>query len=54
MKITKLKIFQVFTKAYKEETQYINLMRNNTDLFKFKSDNYNVEEKIKVLKDRGK
>ena len=61
MNIRNLKVFQtiiripivnVFTKEYKEETNYYNFSRNNIDQMKFKSNNYDVEEKIKILREK--
>lgn len=44
------KVLQVFTKEYKEETKYQLYLEKNINKMKFKSNNYNVEEKVKVLK----
>ena len=44
------KIKEIFTKKYKEETEYIESMEENLDSFKLKSDNFNADESIEELK----
>ena len=59
MKITNLKVFQtiieipvvkVFTKDYREETKYYECVRKNINKMKLRSNNYDVEKHIKILK----
>lgn len=50
MKITNLKIFEIFTKEYRIETEYREFMKNNIDKMKLKSNNYDVDERINKLK----
>ena len=43
------KIKEIFTKKYKEETEYIESMEENLDSFKLKSDNFESVELIRPL-----
>ncbi len=61
MKITNLKIFKkitnipvvhLFTKEYQQEVMYYEFLRNNIDQIKLASDNYNLDERIEILKGR--
>ena len=45
-----LKIKEVFTKEYKEETEYREFMESNINNFRLESDNYNANESIESLK----
>lgn len=36
-------------REFKEETLYIECMKKNVELFKFKNENCNIDEKIRVL-----
>ena len=44
------KVLKVFTKEYKDETLYQLLLEKNINIFKLKSNNYNVDKNIKLLK----
>lgn len=61
MKITNLKIFKkitnipvvhLFTKEYQQKVMYYEILRNNIDQIKLASDNYNLDERIEILKGR--
>ena len=43
-------ILQVFTREYNRETEYNEMIKNNIDRLKLKSNNYDIDEKVKVLK----
>lgn len=42
-------ILRVFTKEYKEEISYYEFMKSKVDNIKLKSNNYDVDERIKLL-----
>ena len=46
------KVLKVFTKEYKDETLYQLLLEKNINVFKLKSNNFDVDENIKLLKKR--
>ena len=46
-------VLQVFTKEFKNETEYINLMRNSVDSFKLENDNYSEDEIFTPLVDEN-
>ena len=46
-------VLQVFTKEFKNETDYINLMRNSVDSFKFKINECNEDEIFTSLMDEN-
>ena len=45
------KILKVFIKEYKEETKYLEFMKKQLEKMKLKSDNYDAEESISILKE---
>lgn len=45
------KILKVFTKEYKEDTKYLEFMKRQLEKMKLKSDNYDAEESISILKE---
>ena len=49
-KITSIPVVIVFTKEYQQEVKYYEFLRNNIDQIKLTSDNYNLEERIEILK----
>ena len=46
-------VLQVFTKEFKNETDYINLMRNSVDSFKLKINECNEDEIFTSLMDEN-
>jgi hypothetical protein len=49
-----IKILEIFTKEYREETAYREMLKsilNNSSQIKLKCGNYDVDAKIKILKD---
>lgn len=45
------KILKVFTKEYKEDTKYLEFMKRQLEKMKLKSDNYDAEASISILKE---
>lgn len=45
------KVYEVFTKDYKEETEFREFFRNSIQHFKLKDVSESVEEKVKRLSD---
>ena len=43
-------ILNVFTKEYKEETEYRQYMEDHIDDFKLKSNGYDADERVELLK----
>ena len=46
------KVLQVFTKEYKEETKYLEFIKKYINYIKLKSNNYDLEERIKILENK--
>ena len=45
------KIKEIFIKKYKEETEYREFLKSNSEIFKLKSNNFNVDESMERLKE---
>lgn len=46
------KVYEVFTKDYKEETEFRGFIRNSIQHFKLKNVSESIEEKVKRLSDK--
>lgn len=46
-------VLEVFTKKYRDETKYIEFIKRNIEQFKIKSNNENIDEIIRNMKDLG-
>jgi len=47
------KVLEVFSKEYKEETEYREFMEQNKDRIKYKSSENNIDKRIKALKNNN-